>query len=303
MKYQLSKSHLGLIIFFATFFVSSTHAQNLNTDTSYVRQIVSWDLQRAKNLKSENGWLNLIGLFWLNEGANTMGSNANNSIVLDAKKSEDFIGTLTLKNGRVDFESKSKNISCNNNTFTSGLIYADSMSKPVTLAYKSLRWFIIKRGNKYGVRMRDLESEAVLSFKKIERFTINEKWKVEAQFIPYESEQIMGIKDVIGLTTPTKLAGKLHFTIDGKAYTLDCTREDNDLFIVFADETSGNSTYIAGRFLYAAYPSNGNKVILDFNKAYNPPCAFTNYATCPLPLPQNVLKIAIEAGEKSYGHH
>lgn len=284
--------------------VNQIAAQNQKIDSSYFREIENWDKQRERNLRSENGWLNIIGLNWLNEGVNFIGSDTSCSIQLPNERCEKILGNFILKNGNVSFVS-ADNVAITNDgkVFKSGVVYTDTMTAPIILSYKQFKWFIIKRGLKYGVRLRDLECQALKDFKGINRFPITEEWKIIADLIPNESKLNLGIRDVIGNTTQTEIAGSLNFTFNNIKYSLLATREDDKLFIVFADETSGISTYVAGRFLYANIPTSDNKIILDFNKAYNPPCAFTNYATCPLPLPQNVIKIAITAGEKSYGNH
>ena len=284
--------------------VSNTMKAQL-TNKIYKSEIENWDKQRERNLKSENGWLNIIGLLWLADGENTFGTDTSCNIVFPYTKSIKKLGTISLKKGIVSMHITEgfNEIYYNNNIFHEGIIFTDTIQNAPVFSYKSLRWFIIKRGNKYGIRLRDLECEALANFTKISRFEIDEKWNIKAKYEPYNKNKMVGIKDVIGLTTTTELAGKLIFNIDGKEYWLDATQEGNKLFIVFADETSGAATYPAGRFLYADVPKDSQYTILDFNKAYNPPCAFTNYATCPLPLPQNILKVAITAGEKNYGHH
>ncbi len=144
----------------------------------------------------------------------------------------------------------------------------------------------------------------VKEFTSIERFIVDSSWCITATIeIPSKPDSIL-VTDVIGLTTPTPIGGILHFTRNGKSYQLIASlEEEDDLFIVFADQTTGTTTYGGGRFLYAKKPKTGNQVVLDFNKAYNPPCCFTPFATCPLPVPQNRLALEIRAGEKTYGNH
>jgi uncharacterized protein (DUF1684 family) len=193
----------------------------------------------------------------------------------------------------------------NDTLFSTGIIFnKDIEEQSVVLSHKNLRWFIIKRGNRYGVRLRDLESDARKNFTHIERFVANEKWKITASFEAPKTKKTIPIHDVIGNTTETDFGGTLKFEIEGKTFALDATIEgEDDLFIVFGDYTNGNKTYGAGRFLYAKKPNEGNKVVLDFNKAYNPPCAFTDFATCPLPPDQNKLPFEVLAGELKYGNH
>ena len=273
-------------------------------ENSYSNEIEQWQKNRVKSLKSEIGWLNIVGLFWLQEGENTFGSGKENKIVFPKGKADKKIGSFILKDGVVILKVSSNiTVKANDKPFTTGVIFDGKEETSIVLSHKNLRWFIIKRGNKYGVRLRDLESEALKNFTHIDRFPVNEKWKVTATYEAPQNPKTIPISDVIGLTTETPFGGTLHFEIDGKKFQLDATAEGNELFIVFADETTAKETYGGGRFLYAVKPADGNTVILDFNKAYNPPCCFTNFATCPLPLRQNTLSISVLAGEKTYGHH
>ena len=166
----------------------------------------------------------------------------------------------------------------------------------------SLRWYIIKRDDKYGVRLRDIDANLRKEFKGIDTYPVNEDWKITAKFEAYNPPKTISIPSIIGTVEEDMAPGALVFEKDGKEYRLDPVVEGDEFFIIFADETSGEETYGAGRFLYTAMPDSTGNVILDFNKAYNPPCAFTPYATCPLPPKQNYLKLRITAGEKKYGN-
>lgn len=274
------------------------------TSVEYTNEIDAWHQKRVSSLKSENGWLNVSGLYWLKEGTNTLGSGAANDIVFPAGRADEKIGEVILKDSIVSVRFyEGVNVTTNGLLFKEGVIYGGSKEKPVILSHRNLRWFIIKRGNKYGIRLRDLESESLKNFTHIDRYAVDKKWQVLATYEAPRENQTIPIHDVIGLTTATPFGGTLHFEIEGKKYKLDATLEGDDLFIVFSDSTNGHDTYGGGRFLYAKRPVEGNTVALDFNKAYNPPCCFTNYATCPLPPVQNRLSVAVTAGEKVYGHH
>ncbi len=149
--------------------------------------------------------------------------------------------------------------------------------------------------------LRDLEAPLVKEFKGIERFPVDTAWRIEAEFKPYESPKKIFVPNILGDVEDEIISGQLVFSIENKKFTLDPINSGNRFFIIFADETNGESTYGAGRFLYTDKPDSTGTVILDFNKAYNPPCAFTKYATCPLPPEENRLGIKITAGEKNYG--
>lgn len=269
--------------------------------TPYEEEIKAWHKQRIENLKKENGWLNLAGLFWLEEGTNTFGSGNSNMIIFPQGKGEDVLGTLILNKGEVFIETTAeKGIFDDEQAVTQLKIFP--AEKPIILKHKSLRWFIIKRGDKYGIRLRDLESPFLKEFTGISTFPIDEKWKVKARLVKEENKKI-AILDVLGQTSLQDSPGKLIFTLEGKEYSLDALSEGENLFIIFADKTNKKETYGAGRFVYTSLPDVNGDVYLDFNKSVNPPCAFTPYATCPLPPKQNTLPIAINAGEKNYGNH
>ncbi|QKZ15612.1 DUF1684 domain-containing protein [Spirosoma sp. KUDC1026] len=270
-------------------------------DTPYEETIRAWQKKRIESLKSEDGWLNLAGLFWLKEGINTLGSSDKNSIVFPANHSKASLGKLVLKNGTVTFEAApDAGVSVAGQSVTKQAVFP--ATKPVVLEHQSLRWFVIKRGDKYAVRLRDLESPEVKSFAGIPTFPVQENWRVKAKFIPTTGEKI-AIIDVTGRVSQEESPGRLVFTVDGKEQILIPTGDKEHLFVVFADETTRHETYGGGRFLDLDGPNADGYVDLDFNKAYNPPCAFTPYATCPTPPKENRLTVAIRAGEQYKGDH
>lgn len=269
----------------------------------YIAEIKTWHKRRIENLKKENGWLNLVGLYWLKEGENTFGSDKGNDIIFPSK-APSFIGKFFLKDSTVKLEiNDGIDVISNGKKIKSLELKNDMQGKPTILEYNSLRWFVIKRGNKYGIRLRDLESDLVKNFKGIETFPVNEDWKIEAKFEPYIPPKKIFVPNVLGMIEEENSPGALLFNKDGKEFRLDVLDEGDSYFLIFADETSGKETYGAGRFLYVNKPDSTEKIFIDFNKAYNPPCAFTKYATCPLPPKQNYLKLRITAGEKKYGNH
>ena len=181
----------------------------------------------------------------------------------------------------------------------------DSAGAPDMLALGDLTMFVIKRGERHAIRLRDTKSRMRREFTGLTWYPVREEHRVVATFIPYEPQHSIAIPNILGETERLPCPGYASFSLQGKALRLEPVIEapgDDQLFYIFRDETSGKETYPAGRFLYSDMPKDG-KVVLDFNKAYNPPCAFTPYATCPLPPKQNRLAARIEAGEKNYGHH
>jgi uncharacterized protein (DUF1684 family) len=285
----------------AVLFTCSMYAQD-----SYLASIDKWHKEREEGLKKENGWLNLAGLYWLKPGKNYFGSDASNDLVFPR-------GTIAAKAGYLELEENNlvilvpdaqTPVSILGKPVASYIVYhPDSLRSPVASA-GSLRWTIIKRDDKIGVRLRDLNSPAIAAFKGIEHYAADPAWKLEAVL---QSEGLPGqisITNVLGQTNLQKSAGKLNFSINGKMYSLNALDEGGDnLFVIFGDATNSEETYPSGRFLYVQRPDASGKTIIDFNKAYNPPCAFTEYATCPLPPKENRLAIAITAGEKKYTIH
>lgn len=271
-------------------------------DPKYLAEIEQWHSKRIERLKGDNSWLNLAGLFWLKEGENKFGSASSNDLIFPKDKSPDFIGTLILKDSIVSIKvAEGINVTANDMPVTELQLKDDLSNEPTVLKLGSLKWYAIKRGDRFGIRLRDLESDLVKNFTGIDRFPVNDKWRISASFVPFEKPKIISIPTIIG--TPDKMIcrGQLHFKIDGKDYTILPVDEDGNLFIIFADETNGEETYGAGRFVYADPPDSTGKVIIDFNKAYNPPCIFTPFATCPLPPKENVIRTKITAGEKLWG--
>jgi uncharacterized protein (DUF1684 family) len=271
-------------------------------ETPYEASIKSWHQKRIESLKTEEGWLNLAGLFWLEEGENTIGSDKKNSILFPADHSAPFVGKVILNKGQITFEAAPNAVVLQGNDPIIETTIFPYTGKPIVLKHKTLRWFIIQRGDKYAIRLRDLEGPFLLGFKGIETFPINQDWRVKTRFVPTEGKKL-SITDITGRTYEQDSPGKLVFTIDGKEHSLAATGTKEHLHFVFSDATSKHETYGSGRFLDAETPDAEGNIYLDFNKAYNPPCALTPYATCPLPVKENQLTVAIKAGEKYQGDH
>ena len=290
-------------ILFLLLLLSGCKNNNLEQkgSTSYIASIKQWHKTRIKNLEDENGWLNLVGLYWLKPGINKFGTDLGNDIVFPRGMAPGVIGSLTLNNGIVTVNvNPHVRVLCNGKPVYEMTLQNDNSGDPTVLGLGYLRWFIIKRENMYGVRLRNLNAPLLHDFKGIETFPVNEDWKITAKYVPNNPPKIISVQSIIGTTEKDTIPSSLVFTKDGKNYRLDPIIEGNQLFIIFADKTNGDETYGAGRFLYADMPEPGGNVILDFNKSYNPPCAFTKYATCPLPPRQNYLDLKITAGEKKY---
>lgn len=286
-----------VLLFFFCIFVSPSKIQA----QSYERQLEQWYEAREKSLKAENGWLNLVGLLWINEGQNNFGSDSANQMVFP-KKLPAKAGVLQ-RNGNTVWLNADIPILVNGVEKKEALVFhADSTRNPV-MQYGDLRWNIIKREDKLGVRLRDIQSDALQSFRGIEHFPLNRSLIIEARYEPHHVPTTISITNILGQTSKQFSPGLVHFSLAGKNYAMIALEEEGELFFVFGDPTNDVETYAAGRFLKAVKPAAAGTVLLDFNKAYNPPCAFTPYATCPLPPKQNMLEVPVKAGEKNYGQH
>lgn len=274
------------------------------SQSGYETEMATWKKERLSELKAENGWLNLAGLFWLEEGRQTFGGAKTDAIHFPIPSFPAGVGYYERNANTVtQIIDKAINIKVNGRVQKKTVVFhPDSLRQPV-LSFASYRWTFIKREDKIGIRFRNLEHPAVKALKEIPCFPIDTLFRVRAKLIRPILQAKIPIENVLGQTNMQFSPGKLVFSINGNQYTLDALTEEDKLFIIFGDATSGKTTYPAGRFLYATMPGDEGMTILDFNKSYNPPCAFTTFATCPLPPKQNILPIAITAGELKAGNH
>ncbi len=269
-------------------------------DRAYRDSVLKWRLEREAGLKRPEGWLSLVGLHWLNEGPNVIGTEEGSDVRLPAGSAAPKVGVLQRSGGNVGLAIEpGVAATVDGKPFSAGDLRTDADGGPSKVALGRLSFTVIKRGARYGVRLWDAEAKTRTGFKGLHWFPVNEEFRVKAKFTPHNPPRTMGIVNVLGDVEQTANPGTLTFTVSGKEATLEALAGGDELFLIFRDLSSGDSTYGAGRFLYADKPVNG-ETTLDFNKAYNPPCAFTDFATCPLPPPSNHLKVKIEAGEKKY---
>jgi uncharacterized protein (DUF1684 family) len=274
-------------------------------DAAYRQEVESWRKTRVEGLKREDGWFTLVGLFWLDEGENRFGSASSNKVLLPEGKAPAVAGTLARKGDavRVRVEPGTR-LTHDGKPVTELDLKNDLSGEPTVLQLGSVSFFVIKRGERIGVRVKDTEAEALKAFHGLDNYAIDPSWRVTARFEPYQPPRQVPIPNVLGTIDDTPSPGAVVFEREGKSWRLEALEgsPDGGLFLIFADQTNGKETYGAGRFLYTDPPKDG-KVVLDFNKAYNPPCAFSAYATCPLPPRENRLALRVEAGEKKYGDH
>ena len=295
------KKILYTLLFLNIFF--SANAQNSN---SYTKSINDWHKARIADLKTPDGWLNLEGLYWLEKGVNSFGNKEGSDCRYNNAAFPAELGSFIYEGDSVLWMNSASNAIKVNGVLVNGtkpvkVFYKEEQD--ITMSWSHFTWTIIKREDKMGVRFRNLKAKTLINFKGIDRFPIDVNWRIKASMVA-PSQNLLMITNVLGQTSPTKTAGKLIFNINNKEYSLDVIDEgEPKLFVVFADETAGKTTYGAGRFIEIPRPDTLGNTEIDFNIAYNPPCAFTAYATCPLPPAQNRLKVAIPAGEKNYGNH
>jgi hypothetical protein len=271
-------------------------------DTSkYIEAVLQSRKEREERFKStERGWLGLVGLYWLRDGENTIGSDKSNDIVLPPV-APDRIGIVQYNNGVATFRAqRGIPIYCNGKKVTLKTLVADIYDDVDFLQIGDLTLVLLERADRHLIRVWDKQSEVRKNFTGFKQYPVDQKYRIEAQYTDYDRPKLISIQDVIEIYHETPFQGYVTFEIDGEEHRLEArVDEDEVMRLDFKDETNGDATYIGGRFLIAEMPKDG-KVIVDFNQAYNPPCAYTDYATCPLPPLENRLPISIEAGEKAY---
>ncbi|MFO8174210.1 MAG: DUF1684 domain-containing protein [Longimicrobiales bacterium] len=270
----------------------------------YRAEIETWRARREAQLREPDSWLALRGLYWVSSGETTIGSDPRMDMVLPDGDAPGWVGTLTLRGqGSFDWEyapEVAAEMPPENAAPRRFRVDTDEGS-PV-MGWGSLSWHVIERYGDYAIRLRDASAPALERFTGLESFDVDPAWRIPARFDPYDPPRDIPMPNVLDVPATSRSPGAAVFEVDGRELRLDLTGEpDSDhLFLVFGDETNGGETYPGGRFLSVDAPNPEGWVILDFNRAYNPPCVFSPYATCPVPPPQNELPVRVEAGEKIY---
>ena len=270
---------------------------------SYRQEIDTWRSQRLRKLTAEDGWTTLVGLLWLEQGDNSFGRAVSNSMALDYPALPEQVGSFRVQGTQVSFTAEPD----------AGVIYDgrpvtcidrmtnDAAGMPTVLRVGTLSFFLLERSGRLAIRIRDSAAMTRTHFQGLEYFPFDKTWRRTARFEPYHAIKNVSIVNVLGMQEDMQSPGVLAFEVDGGQYRLEAILEAGatDYFVMFTDLTNGRQTYAAGRCLYASPPVDGTTVI-DFNKAYNPPCCFTPFATCSLPQPQNNLPLAVTVGELMY---
>jgi uncharacterized protein len=275
------------------------------TDAPYVSEIESWHASRVARLTAPDGWLTLIGLHFLREGENRIGRAKDNDIVLTQGPEHFGVATLAA-DGRVTFTlADGVDGTIDGARPRTAELRWREPNRPTVVVAGAVSFFVIDRGGRKALRVKDREADRRTHFAGLEYFPVDPAWRIEARWEPFEKARQIPITNILGQTSPALVHGQAVFERGGKTFALLPIDEgpDEPLFFVISDATSGRETYDAGRFVYADPPRDGI-VVIDFNRAENPPCAFTPFATCPLPPKENRLPFAVNAGEKRYrGEH
>lgn len=266
----------------------------------YQQELLTQRAERAQQLLGDRSWLTLAGLFWLDTGENTIGAAPHHPVVLAGPAIPADVGVLTLEQETIRLRvDPGVTMTHNGAPIQTLLMQHDMTGHPDYVSIDTLTFLIIKRGKRYAVRLYDTTNPARHRFPGLSWYPINPALCIVADYVPHTPPRTLNIATGSGDITPSVNPGAVQFTIDGHSCSLEAEDRGSKLFFNFRDLTNSDTTYGAGRFLYADVPVNG-KVTLDFNQATNPYCAYTRYATCPLPPLQNQLPIRIEAGEKRF---
>jgi len=255
------------------------------------------------SIRKENGWLALAGLFWLHEGENRFGSEPSNDIVLPAPAAPPIAGSILLEHGRARLQGFTPGLlKVDGRDVDQAVLAPDTSGDPNRISLGPLAMIILERGSRTGVRLWDNSRADRLSFPRRIWFPEDPSWRIHADFHPHDPPKRLLVPSVSGDELEEAGPGRVAFNSQSAVHHLEALSTDaGGLWLIFGDRTNGNETYPSGRFLTCPAPEAG-KVLVDFNRAYNPPCAFTMFATCPLPPAQNSLELRIEAGERFVPH-
>jgi uncharacterized protein (DUF1684 family) len=284
-----------------------THALDkpVSPDPDYVASFEKWKAEQTEDLKAN--WLSLVGLFWLKPGVNTFGADASNSIVFPTGPAH--AGEFDLNGKEVTLKLQpGTQATIEGNRVTTANLEPDTSQRLTRVDLGTLRFHVIVRGDRVGVRVKDTDSEKAHSFKGMQFFPLNLNYRVTGTWVAAQGKKTIQIPNVLGDVTAEPVPGSVVFKLRGQELKLTALGGDPKvgLFFVFSDSTAKTDTYPGGRFLDTGPVANGT-VVLDFNRAYNPPCAVTPYATCPLAPKENRLGVPVPAGEKydrsAHAHH
>ena len=272
----------------------------LAADGEWAKSVQDWRVKAEQGLKRDNGWLTLAGRYVMKQGENTFGTGEKNDIVFPKGLGPERMGTITVEPGRV-FVKLEPGITMQKDgvAMTDKVMGTATDNRDWVSIGPRAAFHVIEREGRYILRLADNQSEVRKRFGGRVWYPVNEHYRVQAKFVPYDPVRKIAIVNVIDEVSDEPAPGYVEFKLKGKTYRLDALEEDDGLFFILRDDTAGKTTYNSGRFLYVEKkPAPGETFPLDLNRAYNPPCAFSEYTTCPLPPKQNILTVRIDAGEK-----
>ena len=282
-----------------TLFAACGQAEAPFDAAAHEAEVMEWRAGRLERLLAPTGYLNQTGLFWLEPGRYKFGTHPTNDLIFSGDGAP-FIGEFVVDgDGVTMLTADGVETRYDEQLVDDILIAADTTDAPVMITHRSIAWTVVERVERFAIRVRDFNHPFVATFGPLEYYPVDSALRVEAVLNRYDEPVIANVDTVIeGLGYHPESPGRVGFEIDGTAYDLEAYLSGDQLFFVFGDLTSRDDTYGAGRFLYSDLPDESGKTILDFNKAYSPPCAFNDFSTCPVASPRNRLPIRVEAGEK-----
>ena len=294
---------LLVVLMTASMSLADDMADASMTAAEHRESVLKWRQGRIDRLLGDKGYLTLAGLFWLEEGEFVLGSDDSADFIVRAGATAARACVIRHHDGVTTVEPlPGTTVRVGGKRIESAHTLASDAGDPDLVEVEEITFYLIERGDRFGIRLRDVESPVRKSFHGIDSWEIDQKFAVVARFEAYDPPRQIPIANEIGIVEKMWSPGSLHFELDGQPCSMDALQnslEEEELFLIFRDATSGTESYGSGRFLYTETPKNGT-VLIDFNRAYNPPCAFSPYTTCPIPPLQNELDVAIRAGEKAY---
>ena len=274
-------------------------ALGMPASEDYEAKIEAWRLDREKGLKADDGWLTIAGLHFLDEGDNSFGSSPENDIVL--RTGPAHAGLITVREGVVDVAAPAgATLSVDGREVRTARLRSGVGGDRPSIDLGPLSLFCHESGDRLAIRVRDRESDIRRGFAGLRWFPPDKSYRVRGRFVPHEHQRLMRLPNNLGDVFTIPSGGSVAFALGDRELRLVAVEYDGELWLIFRDLTSGKETYPAARYLYADAPDEDGFTIVDFNRAYNPPCAYNPYTTCPLPPPENRLPVRIEAGELDY---
>lgn len=289
-----------LLLFFIISFTSCSNNDlgKAPLPENYEESIDEWKQYRVNVLTGPTNWLRLHAIYWLEEGENSFGSDEDNDITFPEGTIPGTAGIFTLENGTINMTvSEGVTITHNGQPVREFTLF-DGENRP-HVSHGDLEWFIDSRGDVHGIRLYNKDNPKADAFDGFPFYPLNPEWHLKTKFIPNENGTTVRVDNVLGQKVDLVSPGNIEFKANGNMHEFITFEANSGLFIMFNDETNGEETYHAGRYMIIPFPDEDNYTILDFNRAYNPPCAFNTFTTCNLPPPQNRLPVAVSAGEKT----